>query len=46
MALINTSFGRIPIQNELAFINPRQPLKIHINISKVGLANIPLGTIL
>ena len=43
MSSVNTSFGRIPTQNELPFTNPRQPLRIHISTSKVGLASVPLG---
>ena len=44
MSLVNTSFGRILTQNELAFANPRQPLRIHMSTSKVGLSSVPLGT--
>ena len=41
---MNTSFGRIPTQNNLPFTNPRRPLRSHISTSKVGLASVPLGT--
>ena len=43
MSSMNASFRRIPTQNDLPFTNPRRPLRIHIDTSKVGWASVPSG---